>query len=242
MDELYGGDGSDNIKGEKGVDHAFGEAGNDTIDLSVGGVADSSCWAFPRKQEYAEGGHGSDVMHGGTGPDVLDGDTQLPGDDFGFPRDDPQGGPDEVHGDEGKDLVVGGAGTDRVYGGPGNDSVWDYETTITAKDYLYGGPGNDDMVEGPHPFGYLDPPPFIVAGNVFEGGEGNDRISTSVGNPRSARSPDYLYGGPGDDTINSATTSALTGKDRVYCGSGFDKVIADSDDRVADDCEKVTRK
>ena len=47
-----------------------------------------------------------------------------------------------------------------------------------------------------------------------------------------------ISGGAGNDTI-----TARDGKrDRISCGSGRDKVTADKRDRVAKNCERVSRK
>ena len=53
-----------------------------------------------------------------------------------------------------------------------------------------------------------------------------------------------LIGGRGRDTINSGAfepnASGSGPTDIVRCGRGKDEVIADRDDRVARNCEKVT--
>lgn len=94
---------------------------------------------------------------------------------------------------------------------------------------IAGGPGNDDVTGG------------WVGDRVFGEG-GNDRIGGRDG-------PDVLVGGPGDDEIRSGafsyddqgrpTTTDDNAVDRIWCGLGFDSVVADENDVVAKDCEVV---
>ena len=48
---------------------------------------------------------------------------------------------------------------------------------------------------------------------------------------------DVLSGGEGDDILIGDHVPAV--KDIVSCGGGFDRVVADNKDVVADDCEQV---
>ena len=67
--------------------------------------------------------------------------------------------------------------------------------------------------------------------DVLDGGSGND---TLVG----GRGRDVLYGRAGNDVL-----SVRDGRrDRVSCGAGRDRVIADRLDAVARDCERVSRR
>jgi hypothetical protein len=52
---------------------------------------------------------------------------------------------------------------------------------------------------------------------------------------------DVQRGGPGSDFIDAADDESPGGKDRVKCGGGLDDVMANENDVVADDCEKVSR-
>ena len=84
---------------------------------------------------------------------------------------------------------------------------------------LRGGPGND---------------------GVF-GGNGSDNLVGANGNDWLAdrqRKSDKAVGGEGGDVIDVATRPAF--KDVVVCGSGIDRVLADREDVVAPDCEKVS--
>jgi hypothetical protein len=60
---------------------------------------------------------------------------------------------------------------------------------------------------------------------------GNDLLAGRGG-------PDVLSGGPGDDRVSVQADGAV---DRVSCGSGHDVVTAELADRVATDCEVVSR-
>jgi hypothetical protein len=71
-----------------------------------------------------------------------------------------------------------------------------------------------------------------LAGNdVLDGGPGNDTI---VGGP----GRDILIGGPGNDVLSARDGQ----RDRIRCGTGQDRVIADRLDVVARDCEIVRRR
>ena len=62
------------------------------------------------------------------------------------------------------------------------------------------------------------------------GGGGNDRLFAGLGRNR-------LSGGGGDDRLSARNGMV----DRLLCGGGNDRVVADDDDRVAADCERVRR-
>jgi Ca2+-binding RTX toxin-like protein len=57
---------------------------------------------------------------------------------------------------------------------------------------------------------------------------GEDEIVDGLGK-------DVVYGGAGSDNLIGYPAT----KDRVSCGSGVDRVYADKDDAVSDDCERV---
>jgi hypothetical protein len=91
------------------------------------------------------------------------------------------------------------------------------------------GPGNDDVSGG------------WVGDRVFGEG-GNDKINGRDG-------ADVLVGGAGDDEIKSGafsyddrgrpTTTDDGAIDRIWCGLGFDTVVAHAGDVIAKDCEIV---
>jgi Ca2+-binding RTX toxin-like protein len=133
-------------------------------------------------------------------------------------------GDDNLLGKGGNDVLYSLAGRDNLLGGPGKDCLLcvTRENRFFAGDKnLYGGPGND----------------FIWAGKGSDnvvGGEGNDLLSDDGVREFSK---DNLSGGPGNDVID--VLHYRSARDRVVCGSGFDRVAANRQDVVAPDCEKV---
>ena len=91
---------------------------------------------------------------------------------------------------------------------------------------LLGGPGADLLTAGP-------------AADRVDGGEGNDRL-------RGAGGGDELIGGPGVDEFDAGagddrSLSADGLAEEISCGAGQDRAEADTLDRVAGDCESITR-
>jgi hypothetical protein len=150
-------------------------------------------------------------------------------------------GPDTLRGTNGDDNLIGKGGNDEflslngrdnLLGGPGKDCL----LCVTEKKQaggccpfrafagdknLQGGPGND----------------FIWAGKGSDnvvGGEGNDLLFDGA---LREFSKDNFSGGPGNDVID--VNQYRSARDIVLCGSGFDRVAANSEDAVAADCEKV---
>ncbi len=75
------------------------------------------------------------------------------------------------------------------------------------------------------------------------GGQGSDRVSGGDGvdlmedGPFRETAEDDVSGGDGNDVIFVDNRPAY--KDVVVCGDGFDRVLADRKDEVAEDCERV---
>jgi Ca2+-binding RTX toxin-like protein len=132
-------------------------------------------------------------------------------------------GRDNLLGEEGKDWVLGGnerrplGGVKNLVGGPGNDGVLGGEDSDT----LTGNSGND-FADGD------------VGPDKILGGEGNDYL---VDGPRRGGATDTLIGGEGNDVLDPFNKPA--NRDLLTCGRGFDRVLADTEDVVAPDCEKV---
>jgi Ca2+-binding RTX toxin-like protein len=132
-------------------------------------------------------------------------------------------GRDNLLGEEGKDWVLGGnkerplGGKKNLVGGPGNDGVQGGEDSDNA----LGGPGNDFVDGGP-------------GADDISGGDGNDLLADGESE---GGVTDILAGGAGDDVLGPLNKPAK--KDIVTCGSGFDRVAADTEDLVAPDCERV---
>jgi hypothetical protein len=54
---------------------------------------------------------------------------------------------------------------------------------------------------------------------------------------------DFLYGGVGNDVVDAIEYddqgNQIVTEDHIYCGGGFDRVYADSMDKIASDCERT---
>jgi Ca2+-binding RTX toxin-like protein len=130
---------------------------------------------------------------------------------------------DNLSGRGGNDRVLGLGGRDNLLGGPGKDIVLggNERRAFGGDKNLEGGPGND----------------------VVAGGLGSDNVVGEEGNDLMAdgevpdQSEDRLSGGAGNDVILVVNRPAF--EDKVTCGGGFDRVIADRKDVVAPDCERV---
>jgi Ca2+-binding RTX toxin-like protein len=132
-------------------------------------------------------------------------------------------GDDNLIGNDGNDKLVSLNGRDNLLGGPGKDCLLCVtENRFFAGDkILLGGPGNDLVWAG-------------KGSDTVAGGEGNDLLPDDG---VSEFSKDRFSGGPGDDVID--VMHHRSARDLVVCGSGFDRVAANSKDAVAADCEKV---
>jgi Ca2+-binding RTX toxin-like protein len=148
-------------------------------------------------------------------------------------------------------------------GGDGNDTLM---TGPTASAYLLGGGGSDLMGSSGGCCAitsYSDHDRTGVRvtldGTANDGvaGEGDDvRTSGVVGSPgpdvivgdaganslTGSGGADVLDGGGGDDSIDATVQDAQggpDGPDTVTCGAGNDEVVADSNDKVGVDCERI---
>ncbi len=120
-------------------------------------------------------------------------------------------------GTNGPDILRGTNKDDNLLGRGGKDIL----LGLGGKDNLLGGTGND----------------------VALGDRGSDNILGESGNdllsdgPLTEFSHDHLFGGGGNDVLDAFNQPAF--EDTIVCGSGFDRVLADRKDVVADDCERV---
>ena len=153
-------------------------------------------------------------------------------------------------GTDGPNTLKGTNGSDNLLGRYGDDRL----LSLAGYDTLLGGPGKDLVVGGTAPgagFGGDDADASGGAKNLL-GGLGNDWVN-------GGRGPDNVLGGAGNDVVvdgpdrESSTDNVSAGegndvvaarnkpayKDLVVCGDGFDRVLADSEDVVAEDCERV---
>jgi Ca2+-binding RTX toxin-like protein len=121
------------------------------------------------------------------------------------------------------DTIIGPLRGDNLSAGSGNDVL----VGLDGADWLLGGSGNDSLDGG--------------AGNdTLLGGSGQDKITGGAGNDviDGGSGADVVSAGAGNDSIEAHDGSV----DRINCGSGHrDRVTADDNDRVAKNCERVTR-
>jgi len=103
-DVIHGNDGDDFINGNKDNDVVYGDFGNDTV----------------------RGGKQLDTVFGGSGDDFVAGDRSD----------------DQVFGGLGHDYIRGGKDNDNVFGESGNDTIYGDK----GNDSIYGGTGNDIFV------------------------------------------------------------------------------------------------
>jgi len=206
-------------EGTRGNDLVVGTALGDRL-LGFGG-ADRLLGGASR--DCLLGGAGNDRLAGETGNDRLRGEAgrdRLAG---GSGRDRLAGGllGDRIFGGRDNDRLFGGRGNDRLSGEAGRDRLRgeagrDRLRGGLGRDRLAGGSGRDRLRGGP-------------ASDIVGGGSGADRLSGGA-----AR--DLIIGGSGNDRIN-----AIDGRrDRIRCGRGRDRVLADRADAVAG-CERVRR-
>jgi hypothetical protein len=104
-------------------------------------------------------------------------------------------------------------GADGYLGFDGSDTLQGAE----GNDAMCGGSGGDTLTGGP-------------GADLLVGGSDNDTLNGSLGSDR-------FTGNTGNDTIRARDGKA----DTVACGAGADRVTADRTDKVAGDCERVSR-
>ena len=107
-------------------------------------------------------------------------------------------------------LLLGTEGSDRTI------------SRKPARPSLDGGDG-DDTIRG---LGGSDDIWHGSGDDVVYGGDGNDSVGPDLGK-------DVIYGGDGNDKLDSGDD----GGDKLYCGAGRDKYIADKNDYVDSSCE-----
>lgn len=143
-------------------------------------------------------------------------------------------GPDTLGGTNGEDNLVGRGGDDIIFGLRGSDNLLGGrgDDTLTGgtrlrpldggEKTLVGGSGND----------------FVGGGNGSDaviGGKGIDYVAD--GDIADDTAEDNVSAGAGNDGVQVANVRAT--EDIVTCGGGFDRVLADRKDVLANDCERV---
>jgi Ca2+-binding RTX toxin-like protein len=205
------GTGNDVIYAGAGDDAAFGEGGDDLLNMEAG-------------NDKAWGGAGSDTILGGGDDDILSGDAgvqllaeSLHGDDF-------------IDGGDGNDKIYGNGGHDTLFGGAGDDEIYGdaKDNTLAGDDYLDGEDGNDKLVgAGGNDVVFGGAGNDLLAGDSSdtpEGLQGDDELYGEDGNDelQGNRGQDYLDGGAGNDTLFGGR-----GKDQLFGGDGDDTLTGD---------------
>lgn len=211
-DEIRGGDGDDLIIGAGGADRLYGEDGNDLI----------------------FGGGGNDEIHGGAKVDILVGNA---GDDCLF------GGGGQTLTRGGLSVQLG----DIFFGVDGNDLIVSGEAetdTLTEIDVAWGG-GGDDRVRLSHG-GTLTINSFSFQfGNLVFGGDGKDDIETADGLDVifGDNDEDAIATGKGAQlALGSGSNSfSLALGDLIFGGNGDDAIDSDdpNGDRADDDIDVI---
>ncbi len=119
-------------------------------------------------------------------------------------------------GTEGRDTIEGTGRTDRISGSGGDDLL----NGLGSRDVVKGGDGADEAGGG------------YGADEVY-GNAGGDVL---IDHPD--KNTDLLYGGPGNDNLQTRDLPAV--RDVLHCGSGRDKAYVDRLDQVRG-CEIVRR-
>jgi Ca2+-binding RTX toxin-like protein len=188
-----------------------GTAGNDLIHLLGDGVVLPPGYTdIPQAtalNDTLNGLGGNDIIYGGGGIDLIDGGV----------------GDDKMVGGNGDDVLTGGAGGDRFEGGSGIDTI-SYAGAVAAVTLNLlagiGSGGNNDstgdsFIDMENVIGGLGGDTIIgnnVAGNVLDGGDGDDELDGLAGN-------DTLIGRAGDDHLTGGS-----GADQIDGGAGIDLV------------------
>jgi Ca2+-binding RTX toxin-like protein len=147
-------------------------------------------------------------------------------------------------GTDGPDTLRGTNGDDNLTGKGGNDDLY----ALNGRDTLVGGPGKDVVADAPR--GVWRRGDKILLGgpgnDIVFGSRGSDKVVGEEGNDLLADGPDrdvaldIVSGEAGTDVILVASLRLrAAAPDIVTCGSGFDRVHADTKDVVAPDCEEV---
>ena len=144
-------------------------------------------------------------------------------------------------GTDGPDTLRGTNGDDNLIGKGGNDDLY----ALNGRDTLVGGPGKDVVADAPRGV-YRRGDKILLGGpgnDIVFGSRGSDKVVGEEGNDLQIDGPvsdvalDVVSGGDGNDVL--LVDNAPAAKDIATCGGGFDRVLADSKDLVASNCERV---
>ena len=151
------------------------------------------------------------VIDGGSGNDTITGGSIIIGGN----------GNNLLIGTDNPNTIVGGTGSDTIQGLGGSDLLFG-DALVTSLDQP--GPNCDYLA------GLVITPTATGAGDLIEGGDGDDSINGNVG-------ADSLFGGLGNDDIGELTYKGVffpeSGNDAVDAGEGNNCVFSgDGDDSV----------
>lgn len=227
-DYLFGDDGDDQIifMAHTFIEDLNGGAGNDTIDMRLGGGGAHG----DAGNDTLLGGYEAELF-GGTGDDVLvttssgiaygeaDNDTLTggAGNDMLFGGD----GVDSLYGGAGNDTLDGGAGADRLEGGTGDDT---YVLAVATGEVIVeaAGGGIDQINAGFTITLGAEVENLLLTGTSAIKGSGNALANRLTGNAGANvltghDGDDSLYGGAGNDSLDGSA-----GSDRLEGGAGDD--------------------
>ena len=252
---VSGGGGNDDLTGGSGVDEFRGQGENDGLHGGPGNdilIGESVAGDSTAGTNTLEGGPGDDTLEGGAGSDMEDGgadnDTLR-----GF------GGSDGVDGGDGNDFVSGGDGDDTLRGGRGNDEVGNPERVGAAgssaergNDNLDGGEGDDTIQPGAGPQGGTGDADALTGGPGLDtvtygvrqasitasidavandgfAGEGDD-VRPDVERLLGGEAGDTITGGPGGDLLDGGAGADIV--DGAGGGDTIDGGLDAADDRL----------
>ncbi|WP_320176140.1 Ig-like domain-containing protein [Maridesulfovibrio sp.] len=259
-DELHGGAGADELRGEDGADVLWGDAGEDSL---YGGDGNDVLHVDADDKIY-DGGDGYDtlVADGSTGITVDLGENNIERAYGGANSDniytstsasvyiDGGAGTDALTGNDGDDTLIGGAGNDAFHGGDGDDTLYvDSEDTI-----IDAGEGTDTLIVTGDSGLDIDLSAanveIAVGGNhadtfrisgaesiVADLGDGDDLVLSGSGR-------DVLSGGDGEDTVSYELSdtkvyaslavgfAGVDGYAEADSLDGFENIIGSSHDDV----------
>lgn len=206
---IWGNSVANNLNGGAGNDTIYGGGGADTL---LGGLGHDYLYAGGSPGESVNGGDGDDHIYGGLNGQTLEGgagNDTIYGDDAA-----PTSGvADYISGGSGNDYVLGANAGDTIYGGSGDDSL----RGGLGNDTIYGDDGLDTL-RGEDGDDVLQPNSSLQAGEIYDGGAGNDTLDFS--NFGGSYAVDLAAG-----TFNvGATSTTLVSIENVNAGSGNDTI------------------
>jgi len=153
---------------------------------------------------FITGGAGNDTLVGPGGSDTIF--ASGSGNDFLKAK---NTGNKLRGGTGGNDTLVGGSGEDTLKGHGGNNSI----LAGSGNELIHGFGGNNTIVGG-------------SGSDTITGNHGNNTITAGSGGGE-------IVAGFDNDSITGSTTSGYLA-DSIYCGSGFDTIVAGTGDSIYD--------